>query len=196
MDRVVQLFSPDGRTPYLFLMSGLPGSGKTTIAKQLAERYRALVLSLDEFLVSLFGPSHIVDMPAERLTRVNAIRAPLWGIAQRALSMNISVVLDDGFFTAESRARALGACSPPEQGAIPIQPIIVYCQASLGILTERLAARSRRGVPFSHHISPELLASFSERFEPPNSEEGLEIVEVSTLSSHETVSPHPHEDPR
>ncbi|NEE15621.1 AAA family ATPase, partial [Streptomyces sp. SID7499] len=39
----------------LFLMVGLPGAGKTTRARQLAEEYGALRLTPDEWLLPLFG---------------------------------------------------------------------------------------------------------------------------------------------
>lgn len=178
LERVFSRCPPESTSPYLFLMSGLPGSGKTTVAHQLADRHQALILSLDEFLVSLHGPSHIIDAPAERSHRVNALREPLWAIARRALNLGLSVILDDGFFTRESRARALSLCAPTMGGVISIQPVIVYCRASLPVLEERLAERSRQQSPFCHHISPELLAAFSARFEPPTHEEGMTVIEV------------------
>lgn len=195
LEKVLRPFPVDADAPYLFLMSGLPGSGKTTVAQQLATRYRALLLSLDEFLVSLFGPSHIIESPSARIQRVTAIREPLWAIARRALNLNISVILDDGFFTRESRAAALhlctppDSCRPPEMTVSPPHPIIVYCAAPGHLLNKRLAERSNRPAPDSHHISPDLLASFTARFQPPCFDEGIEIVEVSSSSDDGSRKP-------
>src|SRR5262249_7845382 len=41
----------------LFLIVGLPGAGKTTRAKELAAKHRALRLTPDEWMIPLFGDS-------------------------------------------------------------------------------------------------------------------------------------------
>jgi predicted kinase len=39
----------------LFLIAGLPGAGKTTLAKEQATEHRALRLTRDEWMIPLFG---------------------------------------------------------------------------------------------------------------------------------------------
>ena len=43
----------------IVLMAGLPGTGKTTIARELARRTSGRVLSKDEFRHALFAPNEI-----------------------------------------------------------------------------------------------------------------------------------------
>ena len=47
----------DDRVATLFLIVGLPGAGKTTRAKELAAKHRALRLTPDEWMIPLFGDS-------------------------------------------------------------------------------------------------------------------------------------------
>ena len=44
-----------GQPPTLFLMVGLPGSGKTVRARELAAERGALRLTADDWALSLFG---------------------------------------------------------------------------------------------------------------------------------------------
>ncbi|MGE3273288.1 MAG: AAA family ATPase, partial [Chloroflexota bacterium] len=46
----------------LHLMVGLPGSGKTTLARQLEAQYSALRLTPDEWHIRLFGQDYGDDM--------------------------------------------------------------------------------------------------------------------------------------
>jgi len=43
----------------IVLMAGLPGTGKTTLARELAERTQGRILSKDEFRHAIFSPAEI-----------------------------------------------------------------------------------------------------------------------------------------
>jgi predicted kinase len=81
----------------LFLMVGLPGAGKTTQAKELAAAHRALRLTPDEWMVSLFGDS---DADGKR----DVLEGLLIAVALKALRLGTSVVLDFGLWSRDERS--------------------------------------------------------------------------------------------
>jgi predicted kinase len=92
----------------LILMVGLPGSGKTTRAKELADAHRALRLTPDHWMNPLFG-----DSMADGKRFV--LEGRLISVALQALRLGVSVVLDFGLWGRDERsalrwlARAGGA---------------------------------------------------------------------------------------
>ena len=91
----------------LILTCGLPGAGKTTLARQLAADRGALRLTQDEWLIAL-GSS-----PWDAPTR-EKLDHELWCLAQDVLRLGLSVVLDLGLWARVERdemrsaARGLG----------------------------------------------------------------------------------------
>lgn len=84
-------------TPTLFLLVGLPGTGKTTVARALEVERGALRLSPDEWMLPLFGdsnPDGLRDVLEGRL---------LW-VAHRALHGRLDVVVHFGLWGRQERA--------------------------------------------------------------------------------------------
>ena len=85
--------------PTLFVMVGLPASGKTVRAKELADAWQALRLTPDEWMIPLFGE------PEGGKREILEGRF-IW-VAIHALRLGINVVLDFGVWTKdESRPSA------------------------------------------------------------------------------------------
>ena len=91
----------------LILTCGLPGSGKTTLARRFASDRGAVRLTQDEWLRALGST------PWDEPIRENVDRQ-LWRLAQEILGLGLSVVLDFGLWARRERdemrsaARGLG----------------------------------------------------------------------------------------
>ena len=86
--------------PTLFLTCGLPGSGKTTLAKRIEQERPALRLTADEWLFALFGPEPGITGSDE-------------GCAERAPHRGRGVAVGGrggGAATRRRRRRAIGVC--------------------------------------------------------------------------------------
>jgi predicted kinase len=91
----------------LILTCGLPGAGKTALARQLAADRSAVRLTKDEWLWALGST------PWDEPTR-EKVEHELWRLAQEILNLGLSVVLDFGLWARSERdemrsaARGLG----------------------------------------------------------------------------------------
>jgi predicted kinase len=94
--------------PRLVLLCGLPASGKTTLARELADAYGAVRLSLDEWELALG-----ID-PFDEEFQVK-LEGAFSGLTERLITLGTSVILEWGFWAREERdekrdlGRSLGA---------------------------------------------------------------------------------------
>ena len=143
----------------LILICGLPGSGKTTRARQLASGVPAVRLCPDEWKHDL-GIDFYDEDGRVRLER------RLWELAQELLTLGQSVVMENGFWAREERdelrlaGRALGV-------AVELH----YLEAPIDELWRRLAARNEAAVPGTVPIKREDLERWALQFEAPDAAE-------------------------
>ena len=96
------------KQPRLVLLCGLPASGKTTLARELADAYGAVRLNPDEWELALG-----ID-PFDEEFQVK-LEAEFSGLAQRLIALGTSVILEWGFWALSERdekrelGRSLGA---------------------------------------------------------------------------------------
>jgi predicted kinase len=154
----------------LHLMVGLPGSGKTTLARKLEAQHAALRLTVDEWHVRLFGNDvheHSDDADfATHDARHTAIEALLLETAARVLALGVDVILDFGFWTRSERdelrerAHSLGAGFA-----------IHFADVDEAQLVERIRARNAALPAGTFHIPEARLKDWIRVFEPPTPDE-------------------------
>jgi predicted kinase len=145
--------------PTLILICGLPGAGKTTLAKRLEREWPALRLTPDERMSSL----GIDGSDEPRRTAVEALQ---WEVAQRALLLGADAVLDWGFWSRverddyRERARELG-----------VRFEVRFVDVPGDELLKRLTARNANLPPATFHIDLAQLEEYYRVFEPPTADE-------------------------
>ena len=150
------------KQPTLYLIVGLPGSGKTSRAKELETAENALRFTPDEWILALYG--HELDRSHRDAVR-DPVEALQWQIAKHVLTLGCSVILDWGFW---SRAERLSYREQAEYMGIKVK--IIFLDMPLDVLWERISKRieSSKG---TLHITRSELEHWAAVFEPPTNEE-------------------------
>ncbi|MFG1819572.1 AAA family ATPase [Kribbella sp. NPDC049174] len=144
----------------MVLIVGLPGAGKTTLARQLEEERAGIRFTPDEWMEPLFGRS---EDGGRRWVLESQL---LWGVAARALTLGVNVILDYGCWSEterdmfRNRAHELGARAE-----------IVVLNPPFEVLWERLAARNAALPEGTFRISREELEEFNSNYHAPDAAE-------------------------
>jgi predicted kinase len=146
----------NGLQPRLVLLRGLPASGKTTLARELADAYGAVRLNPDEWESALDVDPFDEGFQAR-------LEAKFWELTQRLLVLGTSVVLEWGFWARSERdekreaARTLGV-------AVELR----FLNAPFDELVSRVVARQAAG---GIAITESHMARYQGIFQPPTDEE-------------------------
>ncbi len=144
----------------MFLIVGLPGAGKTTVAKRLAADYHALRLTPDAWMIPLFGES---DASGKRDVLEGRL---IWLALEEALKLNTSVVLDFGFWGREERSSLRWLA-----GSVGAACEVVYVPVDRATQLERIRHRWVHAPHETFAMTASEVDRWNAQFEPPNAAE-------------------------
>jgi predicted kinase len=143
----------------LILFCGLPGSGKTTLAKKLEKEYGAVRLNTDEWMADLgFDPNN------EEVHK--KLQDRLWELAKELLKAGQDVILENGLWTRAERddkrrdAKELGVSTELHYLNVPLEELV-----------RRLEARNVVSEHGHAVVTKDEIEEFAKIFEAPSAEE-------------------------
>jgi predicted kinase len=155
----------------LHLLHGFVGSGKTTFAKSLEKKLRAIRMTHDEWMVRLYGANPPAELFSEYYSRISA---QIWDLTRILLQLGVDVILDFGFWSrasrddARERAHSMGAT---------VKLYSIDCP--MNVMRRRVMARSRQMPPGELFIDEHAFELFVSRFEALGEDEAHEVVKGS-----------------
>ncbi|WP_160665610.1 AAA family ATPase [Pseudarthrobacter sp. ATCC 49987] len=155
--------------PTVHLLCGLPGAGKTTVARQLEAGLPAVRFSLDEWMLRLYPELHFASADYGELAE--SCKLLIWDTALQVLQAGTDVVLDWNQWN--SGRRAVWAAKAEAAGAAVV---LHYVRTPLEAAIERAVSRAGRGEAGSHRLGEDDVRHLAGIFEEPEPSEGLRIL--------------------
>jgi predicted kinase len=155
----------------LHVLCGFPGSGKTTFAKQLLAKNKAIRLANDDWMVELFGSN---PPEAEFKMLVRKLEKLQWKLAIQLLEQGVDVIWDYGVWSKQDRADLFQKCS-----AVGAEFHLYHVQCDFEIAVARVLARYAAHPETELWINRAAMLQFKSKYEPPTCEEGYTMELIS-----------------
>lgn len=131
----------------IYVFSGIPGSGKTTLSTEFSSKHKINLYSWDE------------------IKKYTLRKSQLYSLIKELLNNNEDVVVDDLYETKESRIKLISELSD-----IKCEKILVVVQAPLEVCIERDKIRK------SHNLGERIIRQYYNRYQSPSLDEGWDDI--------------------
>ena len=138
--------------PFIYVFSGTPGSGKTTLSTKFSSEYNINLYQYDE-------------LNRQKSVKLGPPRPRLHSLIKESLKNNQDVIVDDLYETKESRIKLISELSD-----IECEKILVVIQAPLEVCIERDKNRK------SHNLGERTIRQYYNRYQPPSLDEGWDDI--------------------
>lgn len=153
-------------------MCGLPGSGKTTLARRLAEEIPAIRLCTDDWHAALkvsFSDEVFHDLLEDQL----------WTFAQDLIRQGQNVIFEKGLWLRSERDK-----KRREARELGVDIELHYFDVPVDELASRLERRNAEGAPQAFPVAREEIEEYFTAFEPPDEAE-LALFAVALVHRNE-----------
>ena len=145
------------------MLIGIPGSGKTTLSKELTVKYNAKVISSDKVRQTVVG------------IKENDVFPTVYRLCAEELKEDKNVILDATHITPKVRKRSFDAL---DEYKVEYEKIAVYLDTPVDVCVKRVAIRNED--PTELHLPLEVVESYHKNLIPPTEEEGFDEVHIIT----------------
>lgn len=154
----------------VYIMCGLPGSGKSDYARNLEEEKGAVLFSLDEWMIALLGKD---QSKVEFEKFVLPCQDLIWKASQPLLDRGVDVIYDFAIYSLEGRKILIDQIK-----AYGSEAVIYYFNVPHSVCKERLSERNKFTGLHDFSVPEERFNELASRFIPPSEEEGVQVIYI------------------
>lgn len=159
----------------IYIIGGLPGAGKTTYSKNLAEEKNAIVLSTDVWMSDLFWMDHTPGVDAKwALERSSRCEKRMLQTCIDLARVGTSSILDIGFVNLKWRQRTYNTL---DQAAVAFE--VHFLDVDRDTRWQRVQKRNaEKGDTYSFDVTEEMLDFMDKVYDPIKAEEMNGVLRI------------------
>lgn len=171
-------YLPVPTLPRFVIVSGVPGSGKTTLARLLARELDLPLLTKDDVKEAIADVIEATDRDESQRIGITAYRV-LFTVADRLLGAGTGLVIESNF----ERGRAEEHLAPLVAKS---RAVLVQCELPEAVALERYKARAASGVRHAVHKDDVVIEAWSRGIRADHSalELGIPVIRVDTSDGY------------